>query len=60
MTGLVVGFIGKRRLSLEIPADDRAMPVDPKRLEAVFLAAVEADDPAARDTILDRECGTDH
>src|SRR5262249_33949399 len=33
----------------------RAMPVDSKRVQTVFLAVVEADDPAA----LDRECGAD-
>jgi len=32
------------------------MPVDPKRLQAIFLAALEATDRAA---LLDRECGGD-
>src|SRR5262249_15854261 len=35
------------------------MPVDPKRVQSVFLAAVEATDPAARAAALDRECGAD-
>ncbi|HUY33844.1 MAG TPA: protein kinase [Pirellulales bacterium] len=35
------------------------MPVDPKRVQSAFLAVVEVTDPAARDAILDRECGTD-
>ncbi len=35
------------------------MPVDPKRVEAVFQAAVAAEDGAARVALLDRECGPD-
>ena len=35
------------------------MPVDPKRVQAIFLAAVEHQDPADRAAILDRECATD-
>src|SRR5262249_34999203 len=35
------------------------MPTDAKRVQAVFLAAVEAADPAARVAVLDRECGAD-
>ena len=35
------------------------MRTDPKRVQAVFLAAVEAGDPAARADILGRECGPD-
>jgi hypothetical protein len=35
------------------------MPVDPKRVQAVFLAAVEAVEPAGRDAVLQRECGGD-
>ena len=35
------------------------MPVDPNRVQAVFLAAVDYQDPADRATILDRECATD-
>ncbi|HEV3022603.1 MAG TPA: protein kinase, partial [Pirellulales bacterium] len=35
------------------------MPIDPKRVQAVFLAAIEADDPAARKAILKLECGDD-
>src|SRR5262249_11538976 len=37
---------------------DRAMPSDPKRVQAVFVAALEQ--PAAdRPALLDRECGAD-
>src|SRR4051812_4973352 len=35
------------------------MAVDPMRVQAVFLAAVEAPDAAARAAVLDRECGAD-
>ena len=35
------------------------MPVDPKRVQAVFLTAVEREDPVHRATVLDRECATD-
>ncbi len=35
------------------------MPIDPKRVQAIFLAAVEHQDPAERAAILDRECATD-
>ena len=35
------------------------MPLDPNRVQAVFLSAVECDDPAARAALLDRECATD-
>ena len=35
------------------------MPLDPNRVQAVFLSAVECDDPAARAAVLDRECSTD-
>ena len=35
------------------------MPLDPQRVQAVFLSAVECDDPAARAAVLDRECSTD-
>jgi eukaryotic-like serine/threonine-protein kinase len=35
------------------------MPLDPKRVQAVFLSAVECHDPAARASILDRECSGD-
>ena len=35
------------------------MPVDPKRVQALFLAAVEQTDPAGRVAVLDRECQTD-
>src|SRR5262245_45166813 len=38
---------------------ERIMPLDPKRVEAVFLAAMEASEPAAQTAILDRECGDD-
>jgi eukaryotic-like serine/threonine-protein kinase len=35
------------------------MPVDPKRVHAVFLIAVEQTDPAGRAALLDRECAND-
>ena len=35
------------------------MPIDPKRVQAVFLSAVECHEPAARAAILDRECADD-
>ena len=35
------------------------MPVDPKRVQAIFLAAVEHESAAARAAVLDRECATD-
>jgi tRNA A-37 threonylcarbamoyl transferase component Bud32 len=35
------------------------MPLDPKRVQAVFLSAVECDDAAARGAVLDRECSYD-
>ena len=35
------------------------MPVDPKRVQAVFLAAVEHQSAAERAAVLDRECATD-
>jgi len=35
------------------------MPVDPKRVQAVFLAAVEEQDLASRAAVVARECGAD-
>ena len=35
------------------------MPVDEKRAQAVFLAAVEAADPVRQAAIVDRECASD-
>jgi len=35
------------------------MPVDPKRVQAAFLAAVEEQDLANRAAVVDRECGAD-
>ncbi len=35
------------------------MSVDPKRVQAVFLAAVEEQDLANRAAVVDRECGAD-
>jgi hypothetical protein len=35
------------------------VPVDVKRVQAIFLAAVETDDPAQQAAVLDRECATD-
>jgi hypothetical protein len=35
------------------------MPVDSKRVQSIFLAAVEAECPASRAAFLDRECGAD-
>src|SRR5262245_35536240 len=37
----------------------RTMAIDPKRVQAVFLAAVADPDPAGRAAVLDRECGPD-
>ena len=35
------------------------MPLDPKRVQAVFLEAADYPDPVDRATILDRECLAD-
>ena len=35
------------------------MTLDPARVQAVFLAAVEWHEPTARARVLDRECATD-
>ena len=35
------------------------MPLNPKRVQAVFLEAADYHDPAARAAILDRECSAD-
>ena len=35
------------------------MPLDPKRVQAVFLSAVECHEPTARAVVLDCECSTD-
>ena len=35
------------------------MPVDPKRVQAVFLTAIEEKDPAVRAAVVDRECMAD-
>jgi serine/threonine protein kinase/tetratricopeptide (TPR) repeat protein len=35
------------------------MPLDPQRVQSLFLAAVEAGTPAARAALLGQECGTD-
>ena len=35
------------------------MPTDPKRVQAVFLAAVECHEPADRAAVLDAECAGD-
>src|SRR5712692_3785306 len=39
--------------------EGHAMPADSERVQSVFLAAVEAADPAARAEVLNRECGAD-
>src|SRR5262249_30083532 len=36
--------------------EDHLMPPDPKRVQDVFLAAVEYREPAAREAVLDAEC----
>jgi WD40 repeat protein/tRNA A-37 threonylcarbamoyl transferase component Bud32 len=36
-----------------------AMPADPRRVKAIFGAALAATDPAARSALLDRECAGD-
>src|SRR5688572_1802142 len=38
---------------------DRSMPLDPKRVQAVFGAAIAYDAVADRAAVLDRECSTD-
>src|SRR5262249_13497174 len=43
----------------ETPWEGHAMPVDPKRVQSVFLAAAETADSVARAAVLDRECGDD-
>jgi hypothetical protein len=35
------------------------MPLDPKRVQAIFLEAVSYHDPVEREVILRRECGED-
>src|SRR5262245_33228816 len=35
------------------------MPVDPERVQAIFLEAAEQDSPAGRAAVLDRRCGSD-
>ena len=35
------------------------MPADPERIQSLFLAAIEAADPAERASLLARECGDD-
>ncbi len=35
------------------------MPVDPQRIQSIFLVAIEAADPVARAALLARECGDD-
>ena len=35
------------------------MPLDPNRVQAVFLSAVECHEPAARAAVLERECSGD-
>jgi hypothetical protein len=35
------------------------MPVDPERIQFIFLAAIEHDAPADRSAARDRECGLD-
>ena len=39
--------------------EDHSMPLDPKRVQAVFGAAIECDAAADRAAVLDRECSTD-
>ncbi len=35
------------------------MTINPQRAQALFLAALELSEPAARWVLLDRECGND-
>jgi hypothetical protein len=35
------------------------MPLDPQRVQSLFLAAAEAGTPAARAVLLEQQCGTD-
>src|SRR5207245_1714621 len=46
----------ERRTVGEPLAEDHIMPVDAKRVQAVFLAVVEVADAAQRAALLDREC----
>jgi len=39
--------------------ENHPMPLDPNRVQTVFLSAVECHEPAARAAVLDRECSTD-
>jgi hypothetical protein len=39
-----------------IPSSDASKPVDPERVQAVFLAPVDRQEPAERLAFLDREC----
>jgi hypothetical protein len=33
------------------------MPIDPRRVQSIFLAAIETSDPAVRAAVVERECG---
>ncbi len=47
-----------RSFARETLAENDPMAVDPKRVEAIFLAAVDAADPNDQAAILDRECAS--
>jgi WD40 repeat protein/serine/threonine protein kinase/tetratricopeptide (TPR) repeat protein len=39
--------------------EDNAVPVDPERVQAIFLEAAEQESSAGRAAVLDRQCGAD-
>jgi eukaryotic-like serine/threonine-protein kinase len=49
----------ERRREAFTRAENLPMPLDPQRVQAVFLSAVECDEPAARAAVLDRECASE-
>jgi hypothetical protein len=49
----------ERRMEGGTRREDRPMPLDPKRVQAVFWQAVQYSDPADRALILERECSGD-
>src|SRR5262245_57379051 len=50
----------RRRTDIgRIDAEGHAMPVDPERVQAIFLEAAEQENAAGRAAVLDRECGAD-
>jgi len=56
--GLFDNRVTSRQAGKRAPKDD-AMAVDPKRVQAVFLAVLEATDDTQRAAILDQKCASD-